>query len=147
MRCRYQGAVFRLHFVVTYRKRHPGREAGSQSHGSLMREIARPPQEGIPRPSSESLLMKAYRYAVVIAALTLISCSDEKAEKDLLAPETKAVVAASPEFNLMPGNGSSVCVASQKDLAAIEAELQQAPTAELQETKDALTAITADVCS
>ena len=91
--------------------------------------------------------MKAYRFAVVIAVLTLIACSDEKAEKELLAPETGAVVVKSPDFNMSVGNGSSVCVASQKDLAAIEAELQQAPTAELQETKDALTAITADVCS
>jgi hypothetical protein len=91
--------------------------------------------------------MKTYRYAVVLAALTLVSCADEKAQQDVLAPETGAVVVKSPDFNASVGNGSSVCVASQKDLAAVEAELLQAPSVELQETRDALTAITADVCS
>jgi hypothetical protein len=93
--------------------------------------------------------MTSYRYAVVIAALALVSCSDEKADKDVLAPEAvvEAVGALSPDFNAMAGNGSSVCVASQKDLAAVEAQLLAEPTAELQETKDALAAITADVCN
>jgi hypothetical protein len=93
--------------------------------------------------------MTSYRYAVAIAALALVSCSDEKADKDLLAPEAavEAVGALSPDFSAMAGNGSSVCVASQKDLAAVEAQLQQASTAELLETKEALTAITADVCN
>lgn len=91
--------------------------------------------------------MKFYRFAVAIAALTLVSCTDDKAEADLVAPEVPAVSASSPELDMIVGNGSSVCVASQKDLAAVVAELAQAPTAELQETKDALTAITADVCN
>jgi len=91
--------------------------------------------------------MKAASLAVIVLSCALSACMDkptEQAAKTTDPASPAATTAAKPVIN---GASSSVCKAYQKELAAVSAQIAQSPTTDLQDTKDALTTITSDVCN
>lgn len=92
--------------------------------------------------------MKAFAFAVLIAASTLVACSDEKAPQDPTAPATTATTTKTTRSaSVNASNASSVCKSYQKELASVEAQLQNGSSDELVEAKSALESMTADACN
>jgi len=94
--------------------------------------------------------MKSLGLAAMIAAIALISCSDEQASKELTAPATPgpAVAAPSPNFSASALSSSSICQTYQTQLAAADSALNATPDDEsAQATQTSLSAIVADVCN
>ena len=92
--------------------------------------------------------MKTFGFAVLIAATTLVACSDEKAPQDPTAPATATTTTKTPRSASMnASNASSVCKSYQKELASVDAQLQSGGSDELREAKSALESMTADACN